>query len=413
MILSYEMDSELHCLIIDDQPESIRGLAEQLAGRGHQVSLSADSMESLRLLTEAQTGRRPYGLVLVDVNLPIMDGPTLVREIRRRGDQTPVVFITGYHSVSMRMRPELASLQALDILTKPVPMTALDRCLEQLLRQSRSSNQERRSSEFGLGSGHHSAIGLGAANADLNEPFYGTSRSVRIPKAASPPTEGALAHVQRPPSDNDIIPDSIITGGNQTPLPSTANTARRGMYTPLPLPMSDPVRNDKRPAGSASVDFLLTPPAGSSDSGRRYPECTPMATPMIGIRDPVTGEYKRRQSRRFAADHLALEALKPAVPKDDPSGPITSKRFRRSLTDRQPASQQAQLDPATRPPTGTSTSIIRRGLGTPPRAQSVPEIPPCMVACAHCQGQFTVPDKALAYTAVCVHCGQLNRIDPL
>ncbi len=377
------------------------------------MTLSSDAMESLRLLAEAHARHRPYGLVLVDVNLPNMDGPSLVREIRRRGDQTPVVFITGYHSMTTRLRPELASLRALDILTKPVPLTAIDRCLEQLLRQSRSSTQDRRSSEFGLGSGSHSMVGQnGNHGPDLDEPFYGTARTLRIP-GSSQPTEGTLARVQRPPTENDIIPDSIVTARYQTP-PSTASATRHGIRTPLPMP--DPSRNDQgnRRAGSASGGFPpLTPPADSSDIGRRHPEFTPPGTPTIGIRDPITGEYKRRPSGLLPAEQLALEALKPVAPKADTSAPITSTRFRRSLSDGQPASQQAQLTPTTRPPTGTYTSIIRRGLGNPAQVPAAAEIPPCMVACAHCQGHFTVPVKAVAYTAVCVHCGQLNRIDPL
>ncbi len=406
------MGSALHCLIIDDQPESIAGLAGQLEDRGHHVTISADSIESLRLLAEAQNARTPYSLLLVDVNLPGMDGPSLVREIRRRGDQTPVLFITGYHSVTTRLRSELAGMRVLNILIKPVPIAEIDRCLEFILRQARSSTQDRRSSEFGLGSGGHPLVGqITNVVLDPDAPFYGTARTLRVPTSTTP-TEGALARVQRPPTDNDIIPDTVVTGRYKTPPPEPMGTSgmRRSVQTPLPFSLSDTSRSAGQGGRLPSGQPSSAPPTGSAENTRRYLEFTPLGTPMVGIRDPITGAYKRRPSGHFPPDLQALEPSKPAAPPADPSRPVTSSRYRRSLTPEPPASQQPRLDDSVRQPSGSHTSIIRRGLSKAPAA---PECPPCMVACAHCQGHFSVPVKIESYTAVCVHCGQLNRIDPL
>ena len=142
-----------------------------------------------------------------------------------------------------------------------------------------------------------------------------------------------------------------------------------------------------------------------------------MGSPMVGYRDPVTGEIKRRAG---AATPPHLPAPDPYLPSTqrstiEPLRPATTSRFRRSVGADPAPSQQPHLNPTVRnSSTNPATSRVRRGLtSAAPVAPATPELPTCAVACAHCQGQFTVVIKAEAYTVLCVHCGQLNRIDPL
>jgi CheY-like chemotaxis protein len=101
------MSQVLHILIVDDQPETLMGLAGQLSDRGHRVEVLADSLEALARIQ--QSARDPFHLALLDVNLPGLDGPGLVREIRRRGERMPVAFVTGYQSVAGRLRGDCPS----------------------------------------------------------------------------------------------------------------------------------------------------------------------------------------------------------------------------------------------------------------------------------------------------------------
>lgn len=411
------MSVALHLLIVDDQPESLAGLAGQLEDRGHRVEVSADPMEALRLIADAQTRRDTFGLLIVDVNLPGLDGPGLVRELRRRGDLTPTIFVTGYHSVATRLRGELGPMRVSGLLTKPVPMAELERLLELAARQSRSSTQDRRSSEFGLGSGGHQSIGSGGHPLVGNvpgptatggeEPFYGTSRSFRAKFVTPAPTEGILSRVQKPPADNDIIPDTVVTGQfRQAPPPTPpsigASGVRRGVRTPLPMP-------GQPPPGQR-------PPSGSSDALQRRGDFTPLGSPMIGFRDPVTGNYKRTPSGLHAPlEHNPREPRLPGTPAPppDPNRPGTTSRYRRTVDTNAPGTPPAPPQTA-RQQTNPITSRIRRGLGlNPPAPPPDTEMPTCAVACAHCQGEFNVLIKPSAYTVLCVHCGQLNRIDPL
>jgi two-component system, cell cycle sensor histidine kinase and response regulator CckA len=80
-------------LLVEDE-DSVRAFAiRALTSRGYTV-VEADSGESALAVMEAQT--EPFDLILSDVVMPEMDGPTLLRELRKRGVKTKVVFVSGY-----------------------------------------------------------------------------------------------------------------------------------------------------------------------------------------------------------------------------------------------------------------------------------------------------------------------------
>ncbi|EQD67581.1 response regulator receiver domain protein, partial [mine drainage metagenome] len=62
-----------------------------LSGAGHQVQQAADGVEALRIAE-----RERFDLVITDVNMPKMDGITLVRELRGRTNYryTPLLMLT-------------------------------------------------------------------------------------------------------------------------------------------------------------------------------------------------------------------------------------------------------------------------------------------------------------------------------
>jgi len=79
-------------LVVDDEPEIARMLADMLAGDGHQVETAADGFEALGRLDRAV-----YDVVLCDLRMPKLDGAGFYREIaRRRPELLPrIVFVTG------------------------------------------------------------------------------------------------------------------------------------------------------------------------------------------------------------------------------------------------------------------------------------------------------------------------------
>ena len=80
-------------LLVEDE-EAVRAFgARALASRGYTVLEAASGVEALQVVEEAQ-GK--IDLVISDVVMPEMDGPTMFGELRKRGISARVIFVSGY-----------------------------------------------------------------------------------------------------------------------------------------------------------------------------------------------------------------------------------------------------------------------------------------------------------------------------
>jgi two-component system, cell cycle sensor histidine kinase and response regulator CckA len=79
-------------LLVEDE-DAVRSFASRaLASRGYTVLEAESGERALELVDEGNT----IDLVVSDVVMPVMDGPTLLKELRKRGVATKIVFISGY-----------------------------------------------------------------------------------------------------------------------------------------------------------------------------------------------------------------------------------------------------------------------------------------------------------------------------
>ena len=80
-------------LLVEDE-EGLRGLnARGLASRGYTVLEAGNGVEALEVL---ERNGRQVDLVVSDVVMPEMDGPTLLKEMRRRNPSLKIIFVSGY-----------------------------------------------------------------------------------------------------------------------------------------------------------------------------------------------------------------------------------------------------------------------------------------------------------------------------
>ncbi len=80
-------------LLVEDE-EAVRAFASRaLTSRGYTVLEAESGVEALRVAEEAGG---PIDLIVSDVIMPEMDGPTMLIELRRRGFDAKVVFVSGY-----------------------------------------------------------------------------------------------------------------------------------------------------------------------------------------------------------------------------------------------------------------------------------------------------------------------------
>ena len=106
-------------LVEDDDPVRTFG-ARALRNRGYQVIEAKGGDAALALMRE-HAGK--IDLLITDVVMPQMDGPTLVREMRELDPELKVIFISGYAEDSFRQR--LGSGEGIHFLPKPFSLKQL------------------------------------------------------------------------------------------------------------------------------------------------------------------------------------------------------------------------------------------------------------------------------------------------
>jgi two-component system cell cycle sensor histidine kinase/response regulator CckA len=80
-------------LLVEDE-EGLRALnARGLASRGYTVLEAGNGVEAIDVLEKSD---KPVDLVVSDVVMPEMDGPTLARELRNRNPSLKIIFVSGY-----------------------------------------------------------------------------------------------------------------------------------------------------------------------------------------------------------------------------------------------------------------------------------------------------------------------------
>jgi FixJ family two-component response regulator len=104
--------------VVDDDESVREALPDLLRESGYSVQAFASAEE---LLDSGDIIR--FGCLVLDIAMPGMSGLELHREIRRRGQRIPVVFITA--NGDQTVRPRLLEQGAVDCLFKPFSETAL------------------------------------------------------------------------------------------------------------------------------------------------------------------------------------------------------------------------------------------------------------------------------------------------
>jgi two-component system response regulator MprA len=122
----------VHILVADDDPAVRESLRRSLTFNGYEVSLADDGRAALAALDSS----RP-DLILLDVNMPHVDGLEVCRRLRAAGNDLPVLMLTARVEVGDRVLGLDAGAD--DYLAKPFALEELLARVRSLLRRSRSA----------------------------------------------------------------------------------------------------------------------------------------------------------------------------------------------------------------------------------------------------------------------------------
>ena len=114
-------------LVVDDEMR----LADVLAAALEDLGYRATAVHSARAaLIELERAR--FDLVLTDLRLPVMDGRALLREVRSRWPEVPVIIITAFAAV--RDAVDLVKEGAFDYIAKPFEIDDVSATIRRALR---------------------------------------------------------------------------------------------------------------------------------------------------------------------------------------------------------------------------------------------------------------------------------------
>ncbi|HIU45991.1 MAG TPA: response regulator transcription factor [Candidatus Fimadaptatus faecigallinarum] len=123
----------MYILYVEDDAALREATLKRLRALGLNVDAAADGDEGRFFMTSTQH----YDAIILDIMLPGVDGLTLLRELRARGDKTPVLLLTARDAISDRV--DGLDMGADDYLTKPFAFEELAARLRTLVRRSSGS----------------------------------------------------------------------------------------------------------------------------------------------------------------------------------------------------------------------------------------------------------------------------------
>lgn len=113
-------------LVVDDEPALRRAMGRSLAGRGHAVVEASSGQEAIDHLALER-----FDVVVSDIQMHGLDGLHLLREVRARDADLPVVLVTGAPDIRTAM--EATEFGALLYLTKPFDLAKLAQVVERAI----------------------------------------------------------------------------------------------------------------------------------------------------------------------------------------------------------------------------------------------------------------------------------------
>ena len=119
---------ESQILLVDDDVDICQNLTDILTDLGYQVDSAYDGATALEMVR-----RTPYAVALLDLKMPVMDGLTLYREIKKLRAGMVAILVTAYAGGNTAEQALAAG--AWQIVSKPVNFPKLLRLVDEALGQ--------------------------------------------------------------------------------------------------------------------------------------------------------------------------------------------------------------------------------------------------------------------------------------
>lgn len=100
-------------LLVEDYPLNIMFAKRLLEGWGGQIDVAKDGQQALDLLNPAR-----HVMVLMDLQMPVMDGYESARRMRERGETLPIIALTADNTEDIERQVQASGMNG--VLVKPL-----------------------------------------------------------------------------------------------------------------------------------------------------------------------------------------------------------------------------------------------------------------------------------------------------
>ncbi len=197
-------------LVVEDEPRLREVLCDELPRLGYDAGSASSAEQAMRLLREGD-----WDAVILDLNLPVTDGMSLLERWRSQGVDLPVIVLTGFGDLDAARRA--IDLQVVSFLTKPCPLGHLDRALSRAMRMRLERGERERENPF-------LTTEPAAPSSWDREPSAGGGEAKRHTEQAL-----SLAEVER----RAILDALRRHRGNRTAAAAELGISRRTLYSRL------------------------------------------------------------------------------------------------------------------------------------------------------------------------------------
>ncbi|UJP40997.1 response regulator transcription factor [Cellulomonas palmilytica] len=132
---THASEAEARLLVVDDEPNIRELLATSLRFAGFEVHAAADGNSALRLARDLDPD-----LLVLDVMLPDMDGFTVTRRLREKGQHMPVLFLTARDDTQDKVQG--LTVGGDDYVTKPFSLEEVVARIRAILRRTSPAEQD-------------------------------------------------------------------------------------------------------------------------------------------------------------------------------------------------------------------------------------------------------------------------------
>ena len=125
-----------HILLVEDE-DMVRAVAERaLIRQGYTVETASEGEEALGLLSARGDADQPFDIIVSDVVMPNMDGPTMAKHVRKHYPDLPILFMSGYAEEQLR---KSIDLDKVNFLPKPFSVAQIAEAVGETLAEHAKS----------------------------------------------------------------------------------------------------------------------------------------------------------------------------------------------------------------------------------------------------------------------------------